>query len=49
MHILSEAKHGFQEHHSCGTQLLMTTHDITTSLDNGKQVNPIVLDFSKAI
>ena len=47
-YVLSEAQHGFQEHCSCETQLLITTHNITSSLDNRKQIDAIILDFSKA-
>ena len=48
MYVLSKAQHGFRECHSCETQLLITTHDITSSLDYRKQTDVIILDFSKA-
>ena len=47
-HILCEVQHGFQERCSCETQLLITIHDITSFLDNRKQTDIIILDFSKA-
>ena len=46
--ILSEFQHGFRKQRSCETQLLLTIHDFTTSLDSGNQMEAIVLDFSKA-
>ena len=46
--ILSPAQHGFRKGLSCESQLLVTTHDLTSALDQGKQVDAIVLDFSKA-
>ena len=47
-HVLSEAQHYFWECRSCETQLLITIHYITPSLDNRKQTDAIILDFSKA-
>ena len=46
--ILSEFQHGFCKQRSCETQLLLTIHDFTTSLDGGEQLDAVVLDFSKA-
>ena len=46
--ILSEFQHGFRKQHSCESQLLLTIHDITASLNVGDQLDAIVLDFSKA-
>ena len=46
--ILSRFQHGFRSKHSCETQLLITTHDITSLHDNNLQVDIGILDFSKA-
>ncbi len=46
--IMTKFQHGFRTKHSCETQLLLTTHDMTKSYDNKLQVDMIVLDFSKA-
>ena len=45
--ILSEFQHGFRKQHSCESQLLLTVHDIITSLNAGDRLDAIVLDFSK--
>ena len=34
---------------SCESQLLMTTDDISKSLNSGKQVDMAILDFSKLL
>jgi len=47
-HILSDYQHGFRTKHSCETQLVTTIDDLAKSLDNGKQVDMLILDFSKA-
>ena len=46
--ILTHLNHGFRSGYSCETQLLTTTHDFLRSLDNGRQVDVAILDFSKA-
>jgi hypothetical protein len=46
--ILHENQHGFRAKRSCESQLLMTTDDIAKHLDQGKQVDVGILDFSKA-
>ena len=46
--ILSEFQHGFRKQRSCETQLLLTIHDFTSSLEAGDQLDAVVLDFSKA-
>ena len=46
--ILDEANHGFRAKHSTETQLLLTTHDMLKNRDKGKQLDVIILDFSKA-
>ena len=46
--ILVTNQHGFRKGHSCETQLLELTNDITRNLDEGVQTDIIVLDFAKA-
>ena len=46
--ILCSQQHGFRKGHSCETQLLELTNDITRNLDNGIQTDIVVLDFAKA-
>ena len=45
--VLTDVQHGFRKHRSCETQLLLTTHDLTRALNQGKQVDAVVLDFQK--
>ena len=46
--ILTDRNHGFRTGHSCESQLLTTTHDFFTALEEGRQVDVAVLDLSKA-
>ena len=46
--ILCEEQHGFQSGRSCETQLLNTTDDLAKNLDDRKQTEVILLDFTKA-
>ena len=46
--ILSDTQHGFRKRRSCETQLLVTIHDIASKLSRGKQIDAVLLDFSKA-
>ena len=46
--ILSNAQHGFRQNHSCESQLLLTVNDFAKALDDGKQIDAMVLDFTKA-
>ena len=46
--ILTSLNHGFRAGFSTETQLLTTTHDLLTSYDSKKQVDMMILDFSKA-
>ncbi len=41
-------QHGFREKRSCETQLIMLSEDLLNSVYNKKQVDLILLDFSKA-
>ena len=46
--ILSNIQHGFRKRRSCETQLTLTINDFAKCLNNGKQIDSILLDFSKA-
>ena len=46
--LLSPFQHGFRHRHSTESQLVLTLHDLASSLDRGKQVDMALLDFSKA-
>ena len=46
--FLSEWQHGFVKGRSCETQLILTHHQWATALDQGRQVDVVFLDFSKA-
>ena len=46
--ILVDNQHGFRRGRSCETQLAELTHDLLTSMHNGRQTDMIVMDFSKA-
>ena len=46
--ILCPLQHGFRSKRSCETQLLECIDDLTMNLENGKQTDLLILDFSKA-
>ena len=46
--VLHDSQHGFRKKRGCDTQLVLTTSDLNSSLDNNKQVDAVLLDFSKA-
>ena len=46
--ILCYQQHGFRKAHSCETQLLSTTQDIAADLDKRRQIDIIIMDFTKA-
>ena len=46
--ILTDTQHGFRKHRSCESQLTTTIQDLAKSLNEAKQVDTILLDFSKA-
>ena len=46
--ILAHYQHGFRSRHSCETQLINTTEEISRHLNNGEQVDAVILDFEKA-
>ena len=46
--ILVDNQHGFRRGRSCETHLTDLTHDLLTSMHNGRRTDMIVMDFSKA-
>ena len=46
--ILSDLQHGFRRKRSCETQLVLTVDELSRALDQGKQIDCILLDFAKA-
>ena len=46
--ILTDYQHGFRKRRSTETQLILTIQDLAKDLDEGKQIDAILLDFSKA-
>ena len=45
---LYEGQHGFRPGYSCESQVISVCQDIADSLDNGDNVDAIIVDFSKA-
>ena len=46
--ILTDMQHGFRKNHSCESQLLLSVNDFAINMNNGEQIDSILLDFSKA-
>jgi hypothetical protein len=46
--ILYPLQHGFRTGRSCETQLLEYIDDVTLNMENGKQTDILVMEFSKA-
>ena len=46
--VLNENQHGFRSNHSCITQLLALTEDLSFALDHQQQIDVVLLNFSKA-
>ena len=46
--ILTDCQHGFRSKRSTELQLILTIHDIASSLQQNKSIHAAVLDFSKA-
>ena len=46
--LLTDSQHGFRKNRSCETQLLETINRLAKSLNDRKQVDSVLLDFSKA-
>ena len=47
-HLLNDAQHGFQKHCYCESQLILTVQDLAKGLNDGEQIDAVLLDFSKA-
>ena len=46
--IMYPLKHGFQRGLSCESQLIEFIDDVSKNLDQGKQTDCLIMDFSKA-
>ncbi len=46
--ILHDAQHGFRKCHSSESELLLSINDLGKGVDDGQQIDAILLDFSKA-
>ena len=46
--ILSDNQHGFRKKRSCESQLILTIQDLASGLEDGEQIDAVLLDFSKA-
>ena len=46
--VIVGVQHGFREKRSCEYQLLITINDFAKALNDGKQTDTVLLDFSKA-
>jgi hypothetical protein len=46
--LLSDNQHGFRARRACGTQFITTVQELTKNMSSGKQIDAILLDFSKA-
>ena len=46
--IITDFQHGFRKRRSCDSQLILTVDDLAKTLNQGKQADCILLDFSKA-
>ena len=46
--ILTDTQHGFCKHRSCESQLISTVHDLAKGIEDRKQTDVVLLDFSKA-
>ena len=45
--VLDDAQHGFRKYRSCVSQLISTLNDFANALLGRKQIDAILLDFSK--
>ncbi|MEW8489873.1 MAG: reverse transcriptase family protein, partial [Candidatus Thiodiazotropha endolucinida] len=45
--ILSDQQHGFRKRRSCESQLILTIQDLAQGLEEGEQIDAVLLDFSK--
>ena len=46
--VLTSLNHGFQSGYSFETKLVVTAHDLISYYDQNRQVDTVILDFSKA-
>ena len=46
--IMYPLQHGFQRGLTCESQLIEFIDDVTKNLDQGKQIDCLIMDFSKA-
>ena len=46
--VLNDSQHGFRAKRSTETQLILTIHDIASSIQQNQSIHAIVLDFTKA-
>ena len=46
--ILSDLQHGFRKRRFCENQLILTLQDLAAGMDEGQQIDVILLDFSNA-
>ena len=46
--ILTDYQHGFRKRRSCESQLIQTINDLAKNLNEGGQIDAVLLDFSKA-
>ncbi len=47
-HILTDDQHGFRHRRSCETQLILFVDELLQGMCEGKQMDAVVMDFSKA-
>ena len=47
-HLLNDAQHGFWKRHSCESQLILTVQQHAKGLNDGEQIDAVLIDFSKA-
>ena len=48
LNLLSDAQHGFRRKRSCESQLILVVNELAKCLNNGDQIDVILLDFQKA-
>ena len=46
--IRTDLQHDFRKYRCCETQIIKTVNDLAKSMNQGEQVDNILLDFSKA-
>jgi len=46
--VLPDQQHGFRKTRSCESQLILTIDDLAKSIDDSRQTDAILIDFSKA-